>query len=93
MYPTWANNSCDPIFANGSSITGDPHAGAKGCSLGDGGGGRGHGGGYPYYVVNASSAEQVSEALKWAARKNVRVNVKNTGHNVPGRSTGWGSLS
>lgn len=92
-YPIWANNSCDPINEDGVSVTGDPHAGAKGCSLGAGGGGKGIGGGYPYYAVNATSAKQVSAALKWAAEKNVRVVIKNTGHNVPGRSTGWGSLS
>ncbi|KAF2103040.1 FAD binding domain-containing protein, partial [Rhizodiscina lignyota] len=92
-YPIWANNSCNPIFANGSSITGDPGAEAEGCSLGAGGGGRGIGGGYPYYVVNASSAEQISTALKWAGKTGVRVVIKNTGHNFPGRSTGWGSLS
>lgn len=91
-YPIWANDSCNPIYANGTSITGDPNAGNKGCSLGGGGGGRGFGGGYAYYSVNVSSAEQVSAALKWAGQKGVRVTIKNTGHNYPGRSAGWGSL-
>ncbi|KAF3925055.1 hypothetical protein AA313_de0206592 [Arthrobotrys entomopaga] len=92
-YPIWTNNSCNPIFPNGSSITGDKHAGADGCSLGDGGGGRGLGGGYPFYVVNASSEEQIGTAVKWASQHNVRLVVKNTGHSFPGRSTAWGSLS
>ncbi|KAF2193948.1 hypothetical protein K469DRAFT_734568 [Zopfia rhizophila CBS 207.26] len=82
-YPIWANNSCNPIFPNGTSVTGDPDAGKKGCSLGN----------YPVYVVNATSAEHVAEALKWAGSKNVRVVVKNTGHSFPGRSVGYGSLS
>ncbi|KAF2472525.1 FAD binding domain-containing protein [Lindgomyces ingoldianus] len=82
-YPIWANNSCNPIYPNGTSLTGDVHAGKKGCSIGN----------YPVYVVNATRAEYVSKAFKWAEVKNVRVVVKSTGHSFPGRSTGYGSLS
>lgn len=64
-------------------MTGDAGAGKRGCSIGE----------YPVYVVNATTAEQVSEALKWAGKKGVRIVVKNTGHSYPGRSTGYGSLS
>lgn len=50
-------------------------------------------GAYPEYVVNATSAEHVSIALRWAGKKHVRVVVKNTGHSYQGRSIGYGSLS
>ncbi|KAH7381401.1 hypothetical protein DE146DRAFT_740540 [Phaeosphaeria sp. MPI-PUGE-AT-0046c] len=82
-YPIWANNSCNPIYPNGTSVTGDASAGTKGCSMGA----------YPAYVVNATTSEQVSTALKWASAKDIRVVVKSTGHSITGRSVGYGSLS
>jgi hypothetical protein len=82
-YPYWTNNSCTPIYPNGTGITGDPNAGANGCSIGA----------YPEFVVNASSAEQIATSLRWSAEKNVRVVVKATGHSFSGRSIGYGSLS
>jgi hypothetical protein len=75
-YTFWTNNSCNPIFPNGTDINGNPSAGNEGCTLGN----------FPVFVVNATQAEQVSSALKWAAQKNIRVIIKNTGHNVNGRS-------
>ncbi|KAF2257823.1 FAD binding domain protein [Lojkania enalia] len=82
-YPIWANNSCNPIYPNGTSVTGDSNAGKNGCSIGN----------YPAYAVNATTVEQVRSAFKWAGRKNIRVVVKGTGHSYAGRSTGFGSLS
>lgn len=82
-YPIWTNNSCNPVWPNGTSITGDPNAGARGCSVGA----------YPAYVVNATTPKQIGEAFKWAKEKNIRVIIKNTGHSYPGRSVGYGSLS
>ncbi|KEZ41909.1 hypothetical protein SAPIO_CDS6605 [Scedosporium apiospermum] len=82
-YPQWADNPCPPIFPNGTSIGGDPDAGTKGCKLGK----------YPTYVVNATGAEDIATAVKWAAKRNIRLNIKNTGHNHLGRSTAYGSLS
>lgn len=79
----WTNNSCNPIYPNGTSLTGDTAAGARGCSLGA----------YPAYVVNATTSEQIGIALKWADVNNIRVVVKSTGHNLAGRSVGYGSLS
>jgi hypothetical protein len=32
--PFWTGNSCPPIYENGTSIYGDPTAGAKGCKIG-----------------------------------------------------------
>ncbi|KAJ4350426.1 uncharacterized protein N0V89_009047 [Didymosphaeria variabile] len=100
-YPIWTNNSCNPIFPNGTSITGDVNAGKKGCTIGR----------YPVYAVKATCAEHVAEALRWAGKKNIRAVVKSTGHSYPGRcvqvqvaplvddrltshrSVGYGSLS
>jgi hypothetical protein len=50
-------------------------------------------GAYPAYVVNATSPEQISIALRWAKQNSIRVIVKNTGHSYAGRSIGHGSLS
>lgn len=82
-YPIWTNNSCNPIYPNGTSVTGDVNAGEKGCSADT----------YPAYVVNATQAPQIATALKWADEKNIRVVVKATGHSYTGRSIGAGSLS
>ncbi|KAM0519041.1 hypothetical protein ACHAPE_004034 [Trichoderma viride] len=49
--------------------------------------------GYPAYVVNASSAEHVKIGIDFARKYNVRLNVKNTGHDYMGRSNSPGSLS
>ncbi|KAF2029844.1 FAD-binding domain-containing protein, partial [Setomelanomma holmii] len=82
-YPIWTNNSCNPICPNGTSIIGDPGAGARGCSMGA----------YPAFVVNATTPKDVGAALKWAGERNICVVVKSTGHSYPGRSIGYGSLS
>jgi hypothetical protein len=42
-------------------------------------------GGFPLYVLNASTAAQVARVVKWAGERNVRVNVKSTGHDFLGR--------
>ncbi|OGM44436.1 FAD binding domain protein [Aspergillus bombycis] len=80
--PMWANNSCNPIYPNGTSLTGNTRAGEKGCSIGS----------YPPYVVNATESGHVKAALKFARRWNLRLNIKNTGHGSE-RSTAHGSLS
>jgi FAD/FMN-containing dehydrogenase len=45
------------------------------------------------YVVKAGTAEDVSKAVKFAAKYNLRLRIKNTGHDYSGRSTGAGALS
>ncbi|KAL3440147.1 hypothetical protein BJX65DRAFT_300683 [Aspergillus insuetus] len=72
--PVWTNSSCNPIFPNGTSVTGDPHAGEKGCSIGS----------YPVYVINATDASHVQGALRFAQRWNLRTNIKNMGLNGSG---------
>ncbi|KAH8742475.1 hypothetical protein F5883DRAFT_596362 [Diaporthe sp. PMI_573] len=74
---------CDPIYPNGTSINGDAHAGDKGCHLGP----------LPVYVVKATRASDIQQALTFAKKNNIRVIVKNTGHSGVPRSTGYGSMS
>ncbi|KIN03275.1 hypothetical protein OIDMADRAFT_40859 [Oidiodendron maius Zn] len=81
--PVWANSSCNPVYPNGTSVAGDPSAGETGCSIGA----------YPVYVVNITKANDVQAALKFAKKWNVRLNIKNMGHNGSGRNTAYGSLS
>ncbi|PHH64520.1 hypothetical protein CDD81_4299 [Ophiocordyceps australis] len=51
-----------------------------------------HVGNYVEYAVNVASANHVSKALQFAQKHNVRVVIKNTGHDYIGKSTGKGSL-
>ncbi|KAK0701574.1 hypothetical protein B0T26DRAFT_865327 [Lasiosphaeria miniovina] len=50
-------------------------------------------GGYPVYVVNATSVKQVQAAVNFARNRNIRLVIKNTGHESVGRNAGAGSLS
>ncbi|SPO03649.1 related to isoamyl alcohol oxidase [Cephalotrichum gorgonifer] len=49
--------------------------------------------GYPAYVVNATTAEHVRLSINFARKHNIRLNVKNTGHDYLGRSNAPNSLS
>ncbi|KAH8152823.1 uncharacterized protein LAJ45_03049 [Morchella importuna] len=53
------------------------------CSLGT----------YPEYVINATTVEDVQAGVNFARLNNVRLVIKNTGHDFMGKSTGAGSLS
>jgi len=50
-------------------------------------------GGYPLYVVNARNAWDVQAAVNFARNRNIRLVVKNTGHDFYGKSSGSYSLS
>ncbi|KAK3345988.1 hypothetical protein B0T25DRAFT_583267 [Lasiosphaeria hispida] len=50
-------------------------------------------GGFPVYVVNATTVMHVQAAVNFARNKNIRLIIKNTGHDFGGRSVGAGSLS
>ncbi|RMJ17573.1 hypothetical protein CDV36_002767 [Fusarium kuroshium] len=50
-------------------------------------------GGYPEYVVKATNVAQIQLAVNFARTLNIRLVVKNTGHDFIGRSLGSGSLS
>ncbi|KAL8295864.1 hypothetical protein RB597_009086 [Gaeumannomyces tritici] len=49
--------------------------------------------GYPVFVVNATTAEHVRLGVKFAQKHNVRLVVKNTGHDFVGRSVAPNALS
>lgn len=46
----------------------------------------------PTYAVNVTSNEHIEEALNFAQENNIRVTVTSTGHDMLGRSDGYGSL-
>ncbi|PYH91117.1 oxidoreductase [Aspergillus ellipticus CBS 707.79] len=50
-------------------------------------------GAYPAYVVNASTAAEVQLAVNFARNQNLRLVVKNTGHDFNGKASGKGALS
>ncbi|KAI4267103.1 MAG: hypothetical protein L6R38_008405, partial [Xanthoria sp. 2 TBL-2021] len=55
---------------------------AQSCTLGD----------QPVYTVNAMDASDVSKGIKFAKRHNLRLVIRDTGHDLLRRSTGYGSL-
>lgn len=57
-----------PFFTNGSCLPFSPVS--KPCTLGN----------LIVYAVDVSTPEHVSEALKFATKHNIRVVVRNTGH-------------
>ncbi|RAK81767.1 FAD-binding oxidoreductase [Aspergillus fijiensis CBS 313.89] len=65
----------------GTSVTGDPHAGQKGCTIGN----------YPACVVNATEPSHVQSALSFAKKHNVRLSIKNTGHGCKTNASVHGS--
>ncbi|KAF2160090.1 hypothetical protein M409DRAFT_29388 [Zasmidium cellare ATCC 36951] len=69
--------TCPPV--NGST-TQLPASGP--CTIGDS----------PRYAVNATVVDDISAAVKFAKQHNVRLVIKDTGHDILGRSTGYGSL-
>lgn len=50
-------------------------------------------GAFPYYAVNVSSVFQVQLAVNFARSFNLRLVIKNTGHDFSGKSGGAGALS
>ncbi|KAI1756127.1 hypothetical protein F4782DRAFT_537917 [Xylaria castorea] len=50
-------------------------------------------GGFPEFVVNATTAKHVQLAVNFARDNNIRLVIKNTGHDFGGRSVGAGSIS
>ncbi|KAI1652573.1 hypothetical protein F4813DRAFT_377667 [Daldinia decipiens] len=50
-------------------------------------------GSYVAYVVNASGALEYRETLNFAKKHNIRLVIRNTGHDYMGKSTGAGALA
>ncbi|RDL34461.1 FAD binding-containing protein [Venustampulla echinocandica] len=49
--------------------------------------------GYPAYVVNATTVKHIQLAVNFARNTDIRLIIKNTGHDFLGKSVGAGSLS
>ncbi|KAK7730020.1 hypothetical protein SLS57_001679 [Botryosphaeria dothidea] len=70
-----------PFFANQSC---DPFTPADTpCTLGN----------YVRYAINVSNADDAIAGISFAKEKNVRLVIRNTGHDYLGKSTGAGSLA
>lgn len=71
-------------YPTGSCPPVDLEAGQKPgtCLIGD----------QPRYTVNATEPEDVAKGIVFAKKHNIRLVVRNTGHDILGRSTGYGSL-
>jgi hypothetical protein len=50
-------------------------------------------GGYPSYAINATKVGQIQLGINFARNNNIRLVVKNTGHDFLGKSGGAGALS
>ncbi|KAK3315658.1 hypothetical protein B0H66DRAFT_522146 [Apodospora peruviana] len=50
-------------------------------------------GGFPVYVVNATSVRDIQAAVNFARNQNLRLVIKNTGHDFIAKSSGKGALS
>lgn len=44
------------------------------------------------YVIKATTKAHVKEGIDFARKNNLRLIIRNTGHDFLGRSTGWGAL-
>ncbi|KAJ5754149.1 uncharacterized protein N7511_008302, partial [Penicillium nucicola] len=49
-------------------------------------------GNYIQYAVNATDARDVERSIQFATRHNIRLVIRNTGHDLLGKSTGAGAL-
>ena len=52
------------------------------CSIGD----------QPVYTINATDPNDVAKGVKFAGKHNIRLVIRDTGHDILRRSTGYGSL-
>ncbi|RKU43533.1 hypothetical protein DL546_006865 [Coniochaeta pulveracea] len=71
----------DPIFANASC---DPFTSRNtSCLLGN----------YVAYAVNVTGPDDIAATIKFADKNDIRLVIRNTGHDYVGRSTGAGALA
>jgi FAD/FMN-containing dehydrogenase len=71
-----------PIYQGKTCMANNVTASGETCTLG----------GYPAYSVKVSSVAQIQLALNFARNLNLRLVIKNTGHDYLGKSSGAGSL-
>ncbi|KAH7150198.1 hypothetical protein B0J13DRAFT_285323 [Dactylonectria estremocensis] len=72
-----------PLFEGNACLPQDAQKVGASCQLG----------GLPVYSVNATSASQVQLAVNFARSLNLRLVIRNTGHDFLGKSTGAGALN
>lgn len=70
-----------PLFANESCDPFEPVS--KPCTLGN----------YVSYAVAVEDEKDIKETIKFADKHNIRLVIRNTGHDYNGRSTGAGGLA
>ncbi|KAI0185941.1 hypothetical protein EV127DRAFT_484700 [Xylaria flabelliformis] len=75
-------NVMSPYWMNRTCSPFDAASGGS-CTLGN----------LPSYAINVSSAEDVVAGVQFAEKNNIRLVIKNTGHDFLGRSSGEGALS
>ncbi|KAI4158314.1 MAG: hypothetical protein LQ342_007550 [Letrouitia transgressa] len=77
MDPYWQNDTCSPFPLYA-------HADGSGsCTLGN----------LAQYAIDVADAQSVIAGLQFARDKNIRLTIKNTGHDYLGRSAGAASLA
>lgn len=69
-----------PFFANGTCDPYNPVS--RPCTLGN----------YNVYTVNVTRPDHISKTVRFATKHNIRLVVRNTGHDYNGKSTGAGAL-
>lgn len=47
---------------------------------------------YPVLAIMAKTTAHIQEGVKFAKKNNLRLIIRNTGHDFLGRSVGWGAL-
>lgn len=71
------NITCPPI-----QVTANSTVTAESCTLGTN----------PWFAVNVTTTDDIAATLQFAEKNDLRVVIKSTGHDILGRSDGYGSL-
>ncbi|KAG6365629.1 hypothetical protein INS49_007240 [Diaporthe citri] len=81
LHDVTSHSPMAPIFANESC---DPFTGREAqCIIGS----------YVQYIVNATGASDYIATLDFARKRNIRLIIRNTGHDYLGKSTGAGAIA
>ncbi|EXJ77159.1 hypothetical protein A1O3_10317 [Capronia epimyces CBS 606.96] len=89
----WSTNSWLAQFPTGYSYPTIETCAAINATLGEGHYPQCDLGNYPVYTVNATGAKHLAAGINFAKDHDVRLVIKNTGHDISQRSQGYGSLS
>jgi FAD/FMN-containing dehydrogenase len=72
-----------PIFQGRTCMARNDTTASDSCTIG----------GYPEYAVNVSNVAQLQLAVNFTRESNIRLVIKNTGHDYLGKNLGAGSLA